>query len=198
VLFPSAGGSNNDPGAIEHVENGNVGELWLSSSDDWRGVSADDRIVFGDRSRGVAQHEFDSAGNVEHRGDVTVGGAISSTCPTGMSFAAGWCIDDVLGNNGALENFGAAVRFCNRRGKMVCPYDALMMCDELDTPSACSTKTSEVNTILWTSTRHGDRGDLGENWRGNLMCFRNGAGTECSNTQTHDYFCCSHAYPGTP
>lgn len=198
VLFPSAGGANNDQGSIEHVEDGNTSELWLSSSDDWRNNDDTDRIIFGDRGTNMVQHEFDGAGNAVHRGDLTVGGAVSSTCPSGMTFVAGWCIDNGLGNGGAVENYAAAIRICHNRGKMLCPYDALAACDEIDpSSSSCTAKTRDGAT-LWSSTRHSERDDHNESWRENLMCFRNAIVDECTAIETHDYFCCTHAYTGAP
>lgn len=209
INFTSAGGSNNDPGLIEHFESANVGELWINTSDDWsaNSTATEDRIVFGTRSSNVVKHEFDAAGDAFHARDVFVGddldvaGAISSSCPGGMTFVAGWCIDTARSNNSAVQNFSAAMSFCHNAGKMLCPYDALLACDEINPSGAdCTSQLDNGNAILWTSTRHLNREpDFGESWRFNIACY-DGDDTvdECFNTESHDYYCCTHAFTGTP
>jgi hypothetical protein len=207
LRFQSAGGSNNDPGRIEHSESGNTGELWIASSDDWDGVSAADSINFGERRRNLPIHKFDSAGNAEHTGDLTVGddlfvgGAVSSGCPAGTAFVSGWCIDASRSHAAAVETWGQAMTFCNSQGKGLCPYDALMACDELNpSGSNCTADTADSGRVLWTGTRHSNREtDFDEPYQDNLMCYVGGSRhvDECSAGERHDYYCCTHAYPGT-
>jgi hypothetical protein len=161
-------------------------------------VAANGDVAFGATVAG-ASHELDASGDAFHRGDLTVGGALSSTCPTGMTFVAGWCIDNTRGNNGAIQTYNQAMRFCHGRGKMLCSYDALAACDELQpSTSDCRTKTNEEAAILWSSTRHSDRGDFEAQYQTRLMCYRNGKIHQCDSSEAHDYYCCSHAYTGAP
>lgn len=197
LKFPSQGGANNDQGLIEHFESGNTGELYLSSSDDWDGTTTNDRIVFGQRGR-LDLHEFDSAGNATHLGDLTVGGAISSTCPTGMSRIGSNCIDN---NKRGNATFAAAMTICNDLGKSICTYDDMIMCDQLAPPgSNCDSDTNNAGVTMWTRTRQTERDDFDETWQGNLACY---IGTdkidECATGEQHEYYCCAGGiYAGTP
>jgi hypothetical protein len=117
-----------------------------------------------------------------------------------MTFVAGWCIDNTRGNNGIIQSYNQSMRFCHNQGKMLCPYDALAACDELQpSTSDCRTKTNEdLPTVLWSSTRQSDRGNFEAQYNLHLMCYRNGKIDECDSNESHDYYCCSHAYSGTP
>lgn len=96
----------NDPGEIVHFENNNVGELWLSSSDDWGTGVENDRIVFGQFPGGPVRHEFKANGDARISrhlsvdGNLSVGGVIQSSCNTGRTTG---CSDDGSGETYYLD-----------------------------------------------------------------------------------------------
>lgn len=205
INFP-VGAGGNDAASIEHFESGDVGELWLNSSDNWGTTGGagteNDRVVLGDRAQNVVRHEFDAVGDAFHGRDVVVArnvdvaGSVSSSCPSGMSFAGGFCIDNVV-EGGATH--GNAMNQCNNEGKMVCPYAAYMAADHFQPgDSQASARTRDGSSVLWTAERHNTRSELGESWHTNILCWNsnNRSGRECSIGESLQYFCCTHAYPG--
>jgi hypothetical protein len=130
---------------------------------------------------------------------VAANGALSSKCPNGMTFVAGWCIDNVRPQNGALKTFNEAMTFCQTQGKMLCPYDALVACDEMNpTSSDCRFRTTQEGNALWSSSRSSHESAFGNGYPGNIMCYQNGKIDLCGTSEGHDSYCCSHAYTGSP
>lgn len=137
----------------------------------------------------VGSEDQTDSGNVTTLGDIEAGGTIRWHCPQGMSRVGTWCIDDARSSN---VTWHTAVLACHNAGKSLCPYEALMLCDEIEPAgSTCSAGTDDDYRVFWTSTRHGERDDFGEAWQSNLMCYAgNNSVVECHNDHSHEYVCC--------
>jgi hypothetical protein len=127
---------------------------------------------------------------------LTVNAPARFRCPTGWSRNGAWCIEDTLRTGGDWDD---AIRACHTQGGAVCPIEALLTCDIVQS-GTCATTTDE-DVWLWTSSTYGNDASAF-----NQIQVYNGKGNDADNevdlaasTATTilsapvSYFCCRAA-----
>jgi len=130
-----------------------------------------------------------TAVNTTVTGALNVTGTVHMSCPSDMTRFGTWCIDNA---RRPVQTWTSALTTCHNDGRDICPYSALMACDQLGlSGSNCVAATDDNSVVLWTSDRHTERDDFNESWVDNVICYKgDNEIDECSTGESHDFFCC--------
>jgi hypothetical protein len=132
------------------------------------------------------------------RGITEGGGLICEPCggapcdPATTTQIGVWCVDNQFRPAKTFENASAE---CHALGKVICPVEALMLCDALDSvigdQAQCTILTDSTNTRLWTLTYDAA---YGENvFQGIVTYTGDNRALQANVSGSFPFFCCEPA-----
>jgi|GEM_PF-1279761 len=166
-------------------------------------------VVNGNDGTNVNEQMVINRDQIEINDDVVVRGD-DDGCQPGMERVGMWCIDNAYRQG----TYSEAVSTCHAERKMLCPLQAIMTCDFLNTTSStansCRQATDATNgpARVRVDAYHifgsgaGSPNAFNSTLEDHMVCYDPGAGTEagnsldgCPSDQSEPYFCCNLANP---
>jgi hypothetical protein len=101
-----------------------------------------------------------------------------------------WCVDNLL--RLPSKNFEDASVECHALGKSICPVEALMLCDLLDSQvgdqASCTITTDSNSLVLWTGTYDAS---YGESVFQSIVTYGpDNKAVQANLTQVFPFYCC--------
>jgi hypothetical protein len=121
---------------------------------------------------------------VDKNGNVTVGGTMSGSCPSGMANAGSFCIDTTMSGAATMYN---AMASCQTSGKVLCSMSEWISACKADLFSYTASTMIRIPEFWDASTSMG-------------ICYTSSSGTcsagtltpnNCLISSSYGYYCCS-------